>query len=176
MFPRQNSVYVAGCLHSVFSDIPLAARATMAERDCVPPLFLPVFLPTFPSIRLATPHFLTNKCWLQLLVLVIMPITVAVGTTLSKGEEKAYAEVFFCICLCCGAERKGFEPLKGFWPLLAFQAGLFNHSSIFPNRWLQGRYVSCLGVFDHWKRMQRYTLFRIWRKKTLLFTVFFQPC
>ncbi len=31
------------------------------------------------------------------------------------------------------AERRGFEPLKPFRGLLAFQAGQFNHSCIFPN-------------------------------------------
>ena len=30
------------------------------------------------------------------------------------------------------AERRGFEPLKPFRGLLAFQAGQFNHSCIFP--------------------------------------------
>ena len=30
------------------------------------------------------------------------------------------------------AERGGFEPPKPFWGLLAFQAGQFNHSCIFP--------------------------------------------
>ena len=30
------------------------------------------------------------------------------------------------------AERRGFEPLKPFWGLLAFQAGQFNHSCISP--------------------------------------------
>lgn len=30
------------------------------------------------------------------------------------------------------AERRGFEPLKRFWRLLAFQAGQFNHSCTFP--------------------------------------------
>lgn len=30
------------------------------------------------------------------------------------------------------AERRGFEPLKRFGRLLAFQAGQFNHSCIFP--------------------------------------------
>ena len=32
------------------------------------------------------------------------------------------------------AERRGFEPLKPFRGLLAFQAGQFNHSCIFPKR------------------------------------------
>lgn len=31
------------------------------------------------------------------------------------------------------AERRGFEPLKPFWGLLAFQAGQFNHSCISPD-------------------------------------------
>ncbi len=31
------------------------------------------------------------------------------------------------------AERRGFEPLKPFGGLLAFQAGQFNHSCIFPS-------------------------------------------
>ena len=30
------------------------------------------------------------------------------------------------------AERRGFEPRKPFWSLHAFQACLFNHSSISP--------------------------------------------
>ena len=35
------------------------------------------------------------------------------------------------------AERRGFEPRKPFWSLHAFQACLFNHSSISPRRkWL----------------------------------------
>ena len=33
------------------------------------------------------------------------------------------------------AERGGFEPPKPFWGLLAFQAGQFNHSCIFPFAW-----------------------------------------
>ena len=33
------------------------------------------------------------------------------------------------------AERGGFEPPKRFWRLLAFQAGQFNHSCIFPFVW-----------------------------------------
>ena len=33
------------------------------------------------------------------------------------------------------AERGGFEPPKPFWGLLAFQAGQFNHSCIFPFVW-----------------------------------------
>ena len=32
------------------------------------------------------------------------------------------------------AERRGFEPRKPFWSLHAFQACLFNHSSISPSR------------------------------------------
>ena len=41
------------------------------------------------------------------------------------------------VCRSCGqadhpAERRGFEPLKPFRGLLAFQAGQFNHSCIFP--------------------------------------------
>ena len=31
------------------------------------------------------------------------------------------------------AERRGFEPRKPFWSLHAFQACLFNHSSISPS-------------------------------------------
>ena len=41
------------------------------------------------------------------------------------------------VCRSCGqadhpAERRGFEPLKPFRGLLAFQAGQFNHSCTFP--------------------------------------------
>ena len=36
------------------------------------------------------------------------------------------------MCFQCCAERRGFEPRKPFWSLHAFQACLFNHSSISP--------------------------------------------
>ena len=35
-------------------------------------------------------------------------------------------------CFLFLAERAGFEPAKHFWRLHAFQACLFNHSSISP--------------------------------------------
>ena len=40
-------------------------------------------------------------------------------------EETSWVSFFM-------AERRGFEPLKRFGRLLAFQAGQFNHSCIFP--------------------------------------------
>ena len=39
------------------------------------------------------------------------------------------------VSLLLWAERGGFEPPKPFWGLLAFQAGQFNHSCIFPFAW-----------------------------------------
>ena len=50
-------------------------------------------------------------------------------------KAQTYRSVF--VCRSCGqadhpAERRGFEPLKPFRGLLAFQAGQFNHSCTFP--------------------------------------------
>ena len=49
------------------------------------------------------------------------------------------------------AERRGFEPLKPFWGLLAFQAGQFNHSCIFPDSRAKidklSRFCKCLLPF-----------------------------
>ena len=32
------------------------------------------------------------------------------------------------------AEREGFEPSMGFWPILTFQASAFDHSATAPHR------------------------------------------
>lgn len=50
-------------------------------------------------------------------------------------KAQTYRSVF--VCRSCGqadhpAERRGFEPLKPFRGLLAFQAGQFNHSCTSP--------------------------------------------
>ncbi len=49
------------------------------------------------------------------------------------------------------AERRGFEPRKPFWSLHAFQACLFNHSSISPSRFQAQNSISAtkLLLFSH---------------------------
>ena len=48
------------------------------------------------------------------------------SASVSKLTSTARSKIF--------AERRGFEPRKHFWRLHAFQACLFNHSSISPSR------------------------------------------
>ena len=48
------------------------------------------------------------------------------AVSVSKLTSPARRKIF--------AERRGFEPRKPFWSLHAFQACLFNHSSISPTR------------------------------------------
>ena len=51
-----------------------------------------------------------------------------------SGDLKVPGEVLFIIYVqALDAERTGFEPVKPFRGLHAFQACLFNHSSISPN-------------------------------------------
>ena len=50
----------------------------------------------------------------------------ALAVSVSKLTSTARSKIF--------AERRGFEPRKPFWSLHAFQACLFNHSSISPSR------------------------------------------
>ena len=52
-------------------------------------------------------------------------ITCKFAGLINKNKKSSEKSLLF-------AERGGFEPPKPFWGLLAFQAGQFNHSCIFP--------------------------------------------
>ncbi len=80
------------------------------------PLFLSSSLPLFLSSSL--PLFLSSSLPLLLSLLPVLPPPSQV--------------IGFGPCLRALAERRGFEPLKPFRGLLAFQAGQFNHSCTFP--------------------------------------------
>ena len=71
----------------------------------------------------------------------------------SKLTSAACSKIF--------AERRGFEPRKHFWRLHAFQACLFNHSSISPSRFFANR-------------VQRYCFFRKYARVCAFFCVFFR--
>ena len=72
----------------------------------------------------------------------------SVGNKKSKKSHKSNDLWDLTVhCLVSSAERAGFEPAKPFRGLHAFQACLFNHSSISPR--------SC------WNRVQRYWFFLI---------------
>ena len=61
------------------------------------------------------------------------------------------------------AERRGFEPRKPFWSLHAFQACLFNHSSISPSR---------IKALFH-NRLQNYCFFLIYANIYAFFLIFY---
>ena len=58
------------------------------------------------------------------------------------------------------AERRGFEPRKPFWSLHAFQACLFNHSSISP-------FALFCATFQN--RLQNYIFFVTYARKYAIF-------
>ena len=76
----------------------------------------------------------------------------AIAVSVSKLTSPARLKIF--------AERRGFEPRKHFWRLHAFQACLFNHSSISPSRYFANR-------------LQRYCFFRKYARVCEIFCVFF---
>ena len=75
------------------------------------------------------------------------------SVSVSKLTSPARCKIF--------AERRGFEPRKHFWRLHAFQACLFNHSSISPSRFFANR-------------VQKYCFFRKYARVCAFFCVFFR--
>lgn len=73
------------------------------------------------------------------------------GSFAGSCSEKRKGRTKRCDPSSCFAERRGFEPLKPFRGLLAFQAGQFNHSCIFPDSRAKidklSRFCKCLLPF-----------------------------